>query len=168
MKRISKKEFHYALQNMKHAGLEVEGSGSGVTGCASYRINGEKVAHHQWEYEDYYEIHEDYLKYTEFDIANLNKEYHSIQIKKLELEQRERELEYWFYNKYYHIEEKPKRQYDLVLQIKYKEEVYFVKKIGFTGGFVDIERLGQEYTVSLLEFDKLFKEWHNIKIIEWD
>lgn len=168
MERISRKEFYYALQNMKHAGLEVDSFGGTIAGAYSYWVNNEKIMHHQIEYEEYYEIHEDYLKYTEFDIANLNVELYEIQIAKIELEQKERELEYWFYSKYYHIENEPEGNYDLLLFVKYKEEKYLVTTVNFTNHFVELERLEQEHTVSLLEFDKLFKEWHHVKVIEWD
>lgn len=168
MERISRKEFYYALQNMKHAGLEVDSFGGTIAGAYSYWINNEKIMHHQIEYEEYYEIHEDYLKYTEFDIANLNVEYYDIQIKKMELEQREKELEYWFYNRYYCIEEKPEGNYDIFLQIEYEGEIYFVASIDFNRQKVTIDRPKKEHIISFLEFDKLFKEWHNIKVIEWD
>lgn len=168
MIKIGEKEFYYALQNMKHAGLEVDSFGGSITGAYSYWVNNEKIMHHQWEYEEYYEIHEDYLKYTEFDVANLNVELYEIQIAKIELEQKERELEYWFNNRYYHVEKEPEGNYDVFLQVKYDGEVYFVASVNFNYQTVTIDRPKKEHTISLLEFDKLFKEWHNIKVIEWD
>lgn len=168
MIRISKKEFYYALQNMKHAGLDIDSFGGAICGSYSYWVEGEKIMHNQIEYEEYYEIKEEYLKYTEFDIANCAKELTDIQIKKIELGQKERELESWFYSKYYHIEKTPSGHYDLLLEVKHEGKIHYVTAINFAGRFVSLEGNGQEYTVNFLEFDKLFKEWHNIKIIEWD
>lgn len=51
---------------MREIGIDCRASGSGITGCYSYWREKEKIAHHQFEYEEYWEMDEKiYNKYIQ-------------------------------------------------------------------------------------------------------
>lgn len=63
MIRISKEEFYATAKFMEELGLDIKGyGGTGMHGFSAYRLNGEKIAHHQFEYEEYYEFDEKLYK----------------------------------------------------------------------------------------------------------
>jgi len=70
MIRITKEEFDKVLKVMHEIGIGYKGFGGAIGGCYSFWIGKEKFAHHQFEYEEYYEMDEKYFnKYIQ--IANM-------------------------------------------------------------------------------------------------
>lgn len=64
MIRIIEQEWNKAIKNMRKSGMNIKAFGGGVTGFYSIYYEDKKIMHHQFEYEEYFEIEEEYAQYT--------------------------------------------------------------------------------------------------------
>lgn len=62
MIRVTKEEWNKVLQNIKKDGVELRACGGGISGNYSVWLEDKKIAFHQFEYENYYELDKDYYE----------------------------------------------------------------------------------------------------------